>query len=124
MTASPGKLTLNRPPQAQPAPAEQSGVATVTARNIKITLVLNTAEAATALQPFATTDKRIPMTVMVEGRRLKADFAPKAVRKVLGAIQEHGLDGIAILIQGKLGSGDHVLEAGLMAQPKQQKPPQ
>ena len=113
------RLTLDRPPPAAPATAERLKVAVVTARNVKVTLVLNTADVAAALQPFATTDKRIPMVIMVEGRRLKANFAPNAVRKVLAALQEHDSEGIAVLIQGKLGAGDHVLEASLMAQPKQ-----
>ena len=37
-------------------------------------------------------------------------------------IAEHGTDGVAALLQGKLGQGDVLLEAGLVCQVKIQRP--
>jgi hypothetical protein len=58
------------------------------------------------------------MTVDVAGRSLKTDFAPRAVRKVLSAVEEHGAEGVVVLIQGNLAAGDNLIEAGLVAQMK------
>jgi hypothetical protein len=82
---------------------------------------LNAAEAAAKLQLFATVNNRIPMLITVEDRLLRADFAPKAARKVLAAVREHGPEGVAVLIQGKLGPNNQVIDAGRVAQPKQPK---
>jgi hypothetical protein len=95
----------------------------LTARSIKITLVLNTAEAAAVLRPFADTRHRVAVKIAVEGHRLSADFS-KAIHKALAAVEEHGPEGVAVLIQGKLVSGGRVIEAGLVAQPRTPKPAQ
>ena len=55
-----------------------------------------------------------------DGRTVIADVAAKAVRKAQAAIAEHGTGGLAALLQGKLGKGDLLLEAGLVAQVKAQ----
>jgi hypothetical protein len=94
---------------------------TVTARNIKLTLVLDPVQVRAALRPVLNTEGRLPLTVEVEGRRLTMDFAAKAVRKCCSMIEEHGADGVAVLIQGKLMKNDVVAEAGLVAQVKAKK---
>jgi hypothetical protein len=38
------------------------------------------------------------------------------VRKVAATIAEHGVDGVAVIMQGKLAAGDVIIEAGLSAQ--------
>jgi hypothetical protein len=83
---------------------------------------LEPAAVATALQPFAHDDSRTRIQIEVEGRKLCADFAPKAVRKTLAAIREHGAEGVAVLIQGRLMADNTVADAGLVAQPKAPKP--
>src|SRR5690242_14373689 len=93
-------------------------VAAVTARAIKITVVLDPAQVAEALAPFEQASGRVPLEVTVEGRTLRCDFAAKAVRKALGAIREHGPGGVAVLVQGKLTADDSIAEAGLVAQPR------
>jgi len=40
------------------------------------------------------------------------------LRKVAATIAEHGVDGVAVIMQGKLGAGDVIIEAGLSAQVK------
>jgi hypothetical protein len=53
-----------------------------------------------------------------DGRTVTADIAAKAVRKAQATIAEHGSDGVAALLQGKLGRDDVLLEAGLVCQVK------
>jgi ribosomal protein S3 len=51
-----------------------------------------------------------------------ADVAAKAIRKAKATIAEHGADGVALLVQGKLNGSNEVVEAGLVAQVKAPKP--
>jgi hypothetical protein len=94
----------------------------LTSRAIKVTLVLNSAEVAKTLAPLQTTERRVPLTFTAEGRRLTADFAPKAIRRACATIAEHGPDGVGVIVQGKLLRDDTIAEAGLVAQVKQPKP--
>ncbi len=48
---------------------------------------------------------------------MMADVASKALRKAMSALQEHGADGVVLLLQGKL-AGATIAEAGLVAAPK------
>jgi len=108
-------LRLAQPPQPR-------GGTALTARAIKIVLVLDPAAVEQTLRPLAIADRRVPIAVDVEGRRLTAEFAPKAVRKVLSVLAEHGADGVAVLIQGRLMADNSIADAGLVAQPKAPKP--
>lgn len=92
------------------------------ARALKVTLVLDPAAVAAALRPHEHSDDRTLMEIAVEGRTVRCDFAPKAIRKALGLIRAHGPEGVAVIIQGKLVAGDRITEAGLVAQPKTPKP--
>jgi len=129
-----GTLTLNRPSQLPaPIPATRPGAAILTAGKVQIKIPLNAAEVAAVLQRFISAGERIPMTIRAVGEisdsrcatvfRLRATFAPKGIRKALAVLQEHGPEGVFVYIQGRLGSqGDEILDAGLIAQPKQPKP--
>ena len=88
------------------------------ARNLKITLVLDPAQVAAQLAPLQRIERRIDLTFAVEGRTLRADFAPRAVRRCYAMIEEHGVDGVAMLVQGKLLRDDTIGDAGLVAQIK------
>jgi hypothetical protein len=94
----------------------------LTSRAIKVTVVLNSAEVAKALAPLQTTERRIPLQFTVEGRTLAADFSPKAIRRAYATIREHGPEGVAVIVQGKLLRDDTIAEAGLVAQVKQPRP--
>jgi hypothetical protein len=59
---------------------------------------------------------------VADGRMVTADVAAKAVRKAQAVIAQHSAAGVAAFLQGKLGNGDVLLEAGLVAQPKTPKP--
>jgi hypothetical protein len=90
----------------------------LTAKSLKVTLVLNPPEVAAVAVPAGA---RIVLAIDVDGRRLTADIACKSLRKAQGMIAEHGADAVAAILQGKL-KGDVVTEAGLVVQPKIPKP--
>jgi hypothetical protein len=69
------------------------------------------------------TTARVVLKIRVADRTISADIASKSLRKARAAIAEHGTDGVALILQGKLTSGDVLIEAGLVAQPKVPKPP-
>ena len=87
----------------------------LTARSLKCTLVLDASEVAALGEP---TTPRVTLRISVAGRTVTADVAAKAVRKARAAITQHGRDGVAVLIQGKLNADNAIEEAGLVAQPK------
>ena len=85
------------------------------ARAFKCTIVLDPAEVA---QIVASDGKpRTVIAIRLPDRRLSVDLNAKSVRKAIAAIGEHGPDGVAVIIQGKL-VGDTITEAGIVAQPK------
>jgi hypothetical protein len=101
----------------------QEPVAQVTARSIKIVMVLDPAATVAAFRPFqAINTERALMEITVEGRKLRASFSTKSVRKVINTIKEHGAERVSVLIQGRLMGDDEIAEAGLVAQPKIAKP--
>jgi hypothetical protein len=95
--------------------------ATLQARALKVTLVLDPAATAEALRPHAETIGRVQVRIRLPDQTLEADFAAKSVRKALSLIDENGPEGVAVIIQGKLVSGV-ITEAGLVAQVKVPKP--
>jgi len=85
------------------------------ARSLKCTVVLDPAEVA---QLVASDGKpRVVVAIRLPDRRLTADLNAKSVRKAVAAVAEHGADGVAVIIQGKL-AGDSITEAGIVAQPR------
>jgi hypothetical protein len=60
---------------------------------------------------------RVVIDIQLPDRRVTVDLNAKSVRKVLATIGEHGPDGVAVILQGKL-VGDSTTEAGIVAQPK------
>jgi hypothetical protein len=57
------------------------------------------------------------VAIRLPDRRVTADLDAKSVRRALAAISEHGPNGVALIIQGKL-VGDTITEAGMFSQPK------
>jgi hypothetical protein len=109
-------LQPRRPNAATVFPARKQ--TTVTARAIKIVLPLDPAAVMAAIKPLQKVEARLPFSIDADGRTLCCDFAPKAVRKAFSIIREHGEQNVSVIIQGKLGKDDVVLEAGLVAAPK------
>jgi hypothetical protein len=91
--------------------------ARLTARSIKLTVVLDATQALAAVQEPAGIG-RVPIEIEAAGRKLTASLNPKSARKVLAAIAAAQPENVAVILQGKLGAGDVIEEAGLIAQPK------
>jgi hypothetical protein len=69
----------------------------LSARVLKVTLVLDPAQVGMLLAPLEQMRSRVALSFTVEGRRLSADFAPRSIRKM---IREHGADGVAVIGRG------------------------
>jgi hypothetical protein len=90
---------------------------TLSARSLKITIVLDSVEVLGVLQQAtAIADARIPFTIDVEGRRLRCTFSAKSCRKALATLQHNGPENVVCIIQGRLQRDDMIAEAGLVAQ--------
>jgi hypothetical protein len=93
---------------------------TLQVRAIKVTIVVRP-EDALAIAPAA---GAAPVAIVVRteaGRMLRATLNSKTLRKVQTAIRQAGLDQVAVVLQGKLETGDRIAEAGLIAQLRQPK---
>jgi hypothetical protein len=89
------------------------------ARALKCTIVLDPTE-VDAIDPNIA--PRVLLHIDVAGyTTVTADIAAKALRKVQTIIGEHGSDGVACVLQGKLIGNNTIGEAGLVAQIKQPK---
>jgi hypothetical protein len=88
----------------------------LTARAIKVTLVVEPEALAGFVVPNG--GERVRFWVRVGERRLTGELNPKTVRKVIATVAEHGAGAVAVVVQGKLGAGDVVEEAGITAQVK------
>jgi hypothetical protein len=105
---------------ASPTPAANSKSPLLTARSLKLTLVLNPAELLEVLVVDGVA--RTTLRIAVGGRVLTADLAMKSVRRAISTIRKFGVENVSALIQGKLGPGDRIEEGGLVAQVKAPKP--
>jgi hypothetical protein len=85
------------------------------ARALKVTVVLDPAEAAQLVAPDGR--PRVAIDIRLPDRRVTAELNAKSVRRALAVISEHGPDSVSVIVQGKL-VGDTITEAGIMAQPK------
>jgi hypothetical protein len=72
-------------------------------------VVLDPAEVAQIVVPDGR--PRTIIAIRLPDRRVSADLNAKSVRKAVAAIGEHGPDGVAVVVQGKL-VGDTITEAG------------
>jgi hypothetical protein len=84
-------------------------------RALKVTVVLDPAEVAQLVAPDGR--PRVVLAIRLPDRRVSVDLNAKSVRKAVAMLAEHGPDGVAVIIQGKL-VGDTITEAGIVAQPK------
>ena len=65
----------------------------------------------------------MPIVVMIDSRRVRAELSAKSVRRAATTVAELGPDAVAVILQGRLEPGDVIAEAGFTAQPKGPKPP-
>jgi hypothetical protein len=88
----------------------------VAARTIKLAITL---EPADVLQiPVIDGQPRVQLQIAYNGHVLQADLAAKSVRQAQATIPEAGVDYVFTGLQGKLGRGFEVAEAGIIAQLK------
>jgi hypothetical protein len=118
LTASRTTITTTYFPKRKPPPQE-TPVANVHAKSLKCTIVIDPAEIlGITLRENA---PRLVLVVQLPDRQVRIDLACKSVRRAQATIRELGVDGVACFVQGMLGGGDTLLDAGLAAQPKKPK---
>jgi hypothetical protein len=100
-------------------PAGTQGVLKLTARSLKITLVVPAAQLAGVVVPNG--QPQIAFAVDVSGRTVSGQFNAKTLRRVVAAIAEHGLENVAVIVQGSL-VGERIESAGITAQPRNKAP--
>jgi hypothetical protein len=92
----------------------------LSARSLKCTVVLDPVEISELGDP--PTPRVLLHIAVSDCGTVVADIATTSLRKVQNAINEHGADGVAVILQGKLASGNRIVEAGLVTQVKAPKP--
>lgn len=92
----------------------------LTAKSIKVTLVLNPAEVEALVAPEG---RQFRTKILAGGSMLDVPLSGKGVRKAIAVINELGAENVAVIIQGKLrlGGALAVEEAGILAQPRAKK---
>lgn len=93
---------------------------TLAARTIKAKIVLDTVAVA-ALEIPASGEGRVTIKINVDDRTVTAELNSKSLRKAQSTITEFAPDNVAVFVQGRLGTGNVLLSAGLMAQAKTPK---
>jgi hypothetical protein len=111
--AMPRTSILKTPAPRMPPPAQRNNqMTTLTGRSLKVTIPLVPDELLALRVPDGVS--RVTLRIAVAGRAVTADVAAKSQRKAIATIREVGVEHCVALIQGKLGPGDEVLEAGLI----------
>jgi hypothetical protein len=112
-----GEVVMNdrQPTSANlPGPGNLTGQADmIEVKSIKLTIVIMP-EAVAAL-PVRDGVARMRFRVRCDGEELRVDIAMKALRKVQAMIKEKGVDGVVVMVSGRLGAGGAILDAGLSA---------
>ena len=89
------------------------------AKGLKVTLVIDPA----SLPKIDTTGmKKAPVTIFISNGELKAttEINAKSYRKALSSIEEYGVEGCNVIIQGAMKQYGVIDDAGLVVQPKKQ----
>ena len=90
-----------------------------TAKGLKVTLVIDPA----SLPDIDTTGmKKAPISIFISNGEITAttEINAKSYRKALSSIQEYGVDGCNVIIQGSMKQYGVIDDAGLVVQPKKQ----
>jgi hypothetical protein len=105
----------------QSQPAKPQGP-TVSARGApKVVIVLNADELLGLEIPNG--QPRFMLAIRLpDGRAVAADLSAKSVRRAIAATHENGPDNVTLILQGKLGADDRIVEAGIAAQVKATPP--
>jgi hypothetical protein len=97
-----------------------AGTLILAAKNVKVTAVLDAAGFAGVEPPIGI--PRVKLDIHYGEQRLSADIAAKSVRKAVAQLEVAGPDGANVIIQGRLGYGGKIDEAGLVVQPRTPRP--
>jgi sRNA-binding protein len=125
----PAKLTLKRKTveptadtvsvKAEPviAPAKVTNGNIATAKGLKVTMVIDPASIPNI---DSTGLKKVTLTINVANTDIQVttDINAKSYRKALSSIEEYGLDGCNVIIQGSIKQYGTIDDAGLVVQPK------
>jgi hypothetical protein len=92
----------------------------LSARAIKVTLVVDPQRLVGVVVPNGVA--RVPFAVAVAGNRvIRGQFNAKSARRAIAMLAEHGIDNVAVIIQGKL-VGNEIEEAGIAVNVKAAEP--
>jgi hypothetical protein len=103
------------PEQFKPKGRPMTQPAALTARALKVTVVLNVAEIAKLPTPDG--QARSKLVISCDGKSYNADVATKSLRKAKATIVANGVENVVALVQGKL-KGNEITECGIAAQVK------
>jgi hypothetical protein len=113
--------TTVTPPPRPPLPLRDSrGRLNLTAKALKVTMTLDPAQLAEVTVPNGAGPQQLRITV--GARRVSGQVSAKSLRRAAAMIAEHGVEKIAVLVQGRLEEGDIITGAGLVAQVKGSRP--
>jgi sRNA-binding protein len=90
-----------------------------TAKGLKVTLVIDPA----SLPNIDTTGmKKAPISIFISNGEITAttEINAKSYRKALSSIEEYGVDGCNVIVQGSMRQYGVIDDAGLVVQPKKQ----
>jgi hypothetical protein len=100
--------------EANPLPPGQTPKALrLAAKSIKVTLVIEPAQLLGVA--VAGGVAQVPFVVAVAGRHIKGRLNAKTLRRAVGMVTANG-GGIGVIIQGRLGPGEQLEDAGIAAQ--------
>jgi hypothetical protein len=99
-----GAKTIHHVPPRPGAPLRLSG------KTIKVTLVVDGAVLAGYTVPEGARPRIVSAT---GGRTVTAELNPKSMLKTIAAIREHDASAVPVVLQGSLGPGDVLEQAGI-----------
>jgi hypothetical protein len=118
-----------KPARAAPAVAVSSATlpqrispGVLTTRSLKVTCVVDPASVAALQAPAG--QSHVQTTLDVGGRRFQVRFNAKSVRRVQHGLSVSAPETLVVMVQGRLGVGDVIEDAGITAQVKASKPAQ
>jgi hypothetical protein len=88
----------------------------LSSRSLKVTFVVDGAALVDHVVPDGCS--RVKILVNIENRKVTGELNPKSLRKAIATVREHGAERVAVVLQGALGPGDVLQEAGISAQVK------
>jgi hypothetical protein len=98
------------------APGQTPKALPLTAKSIKVVLAIDPAQLLGV--GVANGVAQVPFVIAVAGRHIKGRLNAKTLRRALGVVTASGGEDVAVIIQGRLGPGEQLEDAGIAAQPR------